>query len=84
VPSDPVDTAALAAGRRDCSGKECLPYQLLWSGFKKRLASGGNGKRRTIVQVAGQGMCRNCMLSLKDEISLQRLGFSDRVTLSVG
>jgi activator of 2-hydroxyglutaryl-CoA dehydratase/predicted nucleotide-binding protein (sugar kinase/HSP70/actin superfamily) len=77
VPSDPVDAATLASGRQDCSGKECLPYQVLWSGFKPKLV--GNGKGKTMLQVPGQGMCRNCLFSLKDELAIQRMGLADRV-----
>ena len=80
VSSGPIDAAALAAGRRDCSGKECFPYQILWSSFKKTVGR-ESGNRKTLVQIPGQGMCRNCMFSLKDEISIQRLGMSDRVTV---
>jgi activator of 2-hydroxyglutaryl-CoA dehydratase/predicted nucleotide-binding protein (sugar kinase/HSP70/actin superfamily) len=81
VPSGPIDAPALAAGRRDCSGKECLPYQVLWSSFKKHLGGNGSSKPKTLVQVPGEGMCRNCLFSLKDELSLQRLGLSERVGL---
>ena len=81
VPSGPIDAEALAAGRRDCSGKECFPYHILWSSFKNRLDRNANGKPATLVQFPGQGMCRNCMFSLKDEISLQRLGLSHQVSL---
>jgi plasmid stabilization system protein ParE len=45
------------------------------------LTSAPQDKRTLLVQVAGQGACRNCMFSVKDRISLEHLGLSDRVGL---
>ncbi len=65
-----------ARGVRDCSGKECVPYQMIWSGFRAHLEANGV-KRPVLMQVAGQSMCRNCMFAMKDRLSLQRLGYDD-------
>ena len=79
----------LAEGRRDCSGKECLPYQLIWGSFRQHIAANGtngaNGsaapKKRILMQVTGQGSCRNCMFSTKDQMSLEHIGAADNVTV---
>ena len=77
----PSDAERLSAGRRDCSGKECIPYQLIWGGFRHHLDGSDDERSRVLVQVTGQGVCRNCMFSVKDQLSLERLGLSDSVTL---
>ena len=69
----------LAAGRRSCSGKECLPYQLIWGAFQKQLDADDSEQRVRLLQATGQGSCRNCMFSIKDRINLERLGLSHRV-----
>ena len=81
VPSGTLDADALRLGRRDCSGKECLPYQLVWGGFAKRLeADNGASKPTVLLQVNGEGMCRNCMFTVKDRLTLERRGLAPRVT----
>ena len=79
VASPPTSASALALGRRDCSGKECLPYQLLWGTFREHLEAHPPDRPTLLVQVQGEGMCRNCMFSIKDQLSLERLGLGDRV-----
>jgi activator of 2-hydroxyglutaryl-CoA dehydratase/predicted nucleotide-binding protein (sugar kinase/HSP70/actin superfamily) len=71
----------LAIGRRDCSGKECLPYQIVWGGFKKQVENQEPGRRSVLVQVTGQGACRNCLFSIKDRLSLEHSGLSGRATV---
>ncbi len=71
----------LASGRRDCSGKECLPYQLIWGAFRKHLEEPPPTKRTVLVDIAGQGPCRNCMFTIKDQLSVARLGLADKVAL---
>ncbi len=78
VAAGPAGPENHALGRQDCSGKECLPYQLIWGGFREQLEAEPS-RPTTLVQVTGQGMCRNCMFSLRDELTLQSQGQSDRV-----
>ena len=40
------DAAALRAAGAACSGKECLPYQLIWGSFARFLDAGGGAARR--------------------------------------
>jgi predicted nucleotide-binding protein (sugar kinase/HSP70/actin superfamily) len=79
VASDPASPSLFTHGRRDCSGKECLPYQLLWGGFRKRLLEQPEGKQMRLIQLMGEGACRSCMYMAKDRISLEHYGLSDRV-----
>ncbi len=75
------DADALALGRRDCSGKECLPYQLIWGSFRKDLEHTPPDRRTVLVQVSGDAKCRNCMFSVKDQLSVERMGLSHTVAL---
>lgn len=79
VSTGPGSAEALALGRRDCSGKECLPYQLIWGAFRQRLEAEPSERRELLLQVTGEGRCRNCMFSVKDQLTLSRMGLSDRV-----
>ncbi len=81
VASGPNTSETLALGRRDCSGKECLPYQLVWGSFRKHVEEAPTGERSVLLQVMGQGACRNCMFSVKDRISLERLDLDRRVDI---
>lgn len=81
VTPGPSDAERLRAGRRDCSGKECIPYQLIWGAFRHHLDRSEDERERVLVQVTGQGICRNCMFSVKDQLSLERLGLDERVTM---
>lgn len=77
--SGPNTAESLALGRRDCSGKECLPYQQIWGSFRAELDALPTDREAVLLQVSGQGMCRNCMFSVKDQLSLERAGLSERV-----
>lgn len=81
VCAGPTSREAFATGRKDCSGKECLPYQLIWGSFRKQLEDEPPQKSTVLVQVQGQGACRNCMFSLKDQASLDHMGLSDIVAV---
>ena len=37
--------------------------------------------RTVLLQVSGDGACRNCMFSVKDQMSLDAFGLSDRVAV---
>jgi len=81
VAAGPNTKASLAAGRRDCSGKECLPYQLVWGAFRTALEDRDPGQRTVLMEVTPAGECKNCMFAVKDRLSLQRLGLSEDVAV---
>jgi activator of 2-hydroxyglutaryl-CoA dehydratase/predicted nucleotide-binding protein (sugar kinase/HSP70/actin superfamily) len=70
----PVDESTLACGQRNCSGKECLPYQLIWGSFRRTLEEHPPEKRTVLLGVTDEGQCRNCMFVQKDELNLERMG----------
>ena len=80
VTTGPASASTWAAGRRDCSGKECLPYQLIWGGFREHLQQSDSDKPQVLLQVPGAGMCRNCLFTVKDQVNLARMGLSERVS----
>ena len=79
VAAPPASDETFALGRRDCTGKECVPYQLMWGSFRKQLADSPPVGRTVLMQVTGDGSCRNCMFSIKDQITLDKSGLRPRV-----
>ena len=80
------DAAALRAAGAACSGKECLPYQLIWGSFARFLAEEAPrlDGRRALFLSAGNGFqaCRANLFPLTEQISLERLGLGDRVEVA--
>ena len=76
-----TDAAGFKNGRGVCTGKECLPYQLIWGAFKQSLDQDPPmpGRKTLLLNVTGFGPCRNGMFTLGNEIALRRLGLADRV-----
>ncbi len=78
-----ADGAALAAAQGVCSGKECLPYQLIWGSmaryFERHPPADGDGK--TLFLSIGNGFqaCRANLFPLAEEVALDRLGLAGRV-----
>ena len=80
------DAAALRAAGAACSGKECLPYQLIWGSFARFLdeeAARLDGTKALFLS-AGNGFqaCRANLFPLTEQISLERLGLSDHVEVA--
>ena len=80
------DSAALRAAGAACSGKECLPYQLIWGSFARFLdeeAARLDGSKALFLS-AGNGFqaCRANLFPLTEQISLERLGLGDRVEVA--
>ncbi len=80
------DAAALRAAGAACSGKECLPYQLIWGSFARFLdeeATRLDGKKALFLS-AGNGFqaCRANLFPLTEQISLERLGLGDRIEVA--
>jgi predicted nucleotide-binding protein (sugar kinase/HSP70/actin superfamily) len=81
VAAGPSTTESLARGRSDCSGKECLPYQILWGTFRTLIEDQPSEKRTILMQTSGEGMCRFCMYSVKDQMSVDHLGLEQKVVV---
>ena len=80
------DAAALRAAGAACSGKECLPYQLIWGAFQRFLdeeAPRLDGHRALFLS-AGNGFqaCRANLFPLTEQISLERLGLGGSVDVA--
>ena len=60
VSAPPVNEANFACGRRDCSGKECLSYQMVWGGFREYLEHNppSTDQEVRLVQISGRAAAR--------------------------
>ncbi|MFA4965427.1 MAG: hypothetical protein WC709_07315, partial [Thermoleophilia bacterium] len=80
------DAAALRAAGAACSGKECLPYQLIWGSFARFIEEEAThlDGRRALFLSAGNGFqaCRANLFPLTEQISLEKLGLGDRVEVA--
>ena len=76
-----VSEENFAIGRRDCSGKECLSYQMVWGAFREYLEREPIDKPTRLMQINGQ-MCRAGLFGVKDKISIAKMGLGDRVAVS--
>ncbi|MFQ5458337.1 MAG: acyl-CoA dehydratase activase-related protein, partial [Myxococcota bacterium] len=83
VASAPLSRANFTCGQRDCSGKECLSYQMIWGAFREYLENHPPeaGKETRLVQITGE-MCRAGLFGIKDCISLDKMGLDDRVSVT--
>ncbi|MFQ5415695.1 MAG: BadF/BadG/BcrA/BcrD ATPase family protein [Myxococcota bacterium] len=68
-------------GKSDCSGKECMSYQLVWGAFREYLEKNPPDRETQLVQLTGR-MCRAGVWDVKDKISLEKMGLGDRVSVS--
>ena len=83
VSAPPLSAENFDRGRRDCSGKECLSYQMVWGAFREHLESKPPrpGQEVRLVQISGES-CRASVFGVKDRINLDRMGLGDRVTVT--
>lgn len=83
VSAPPLTEDAYNCGRQDCSGKECLSYQFVWGAFRQYLEENPPeaGKETRLVQISGES-CRAGVYGVKDRISLDKMGLSDRVSVT--
>lgn len=68
-----------ACGKPDCSGKECMGYQLIWGAFREYLEKNPPTKETHLLAFTGQ-MCRAGVFDVKDKISIEKMGLHDLVT----
>jgi activator of 2-hydroxyglutaryl-CoA dehydratase/predicted nucleotide-binding protein (sugar kinase/HSP70/actin superfamily) len=76
------DAESLRQGRRHTSGKECLPMCLTLGNLLQRLERERTTNRRFVVlMTTTNGPCREGCYNLLNQITLERLGWSDRVRI---
>ncbi len=82
----PPDAAALRAAQEACSGKECLPYQLIWGtlaeSIDQRLADLDGGRALFLSAGSGFQACRANAFPLTEQLALDRMGYGDRVDVA--
>ena len=76
----PLSEEQLTGAKRDCSGKECLSYQMVWGAFHEALVDLPDDKKIRLMQIDGQG-CRGGVFAIKDRIAIDHLGMEDRVSV---
>ncbi len=76
----PMTHENLAAGRQNCSGKECISYQLIWGAFREYLEQNPTDRPIRLMQIAGQ-MCRGGMFPTKDRLAVAQLGLEGQVSV---
>jgi predicted nucleotide-binding protein (sugar kinase/HSP70/actin superfamily) len=76
------DAEALRLGRRHTSGKECLPMCVTLGNLLKRLARERDTDRRfALLMTTTNGPCREGTYNLLNQLTLERLGWKDRVRI---
>ena len=78
--------AALERARQGCSGKECLPYQLIWGTLADYLSRAGDtiGPDGCVFVSIGRGFqaCRANLFPVAQQIQLERLGYEGTVEVA--
>ena len=80
VTAPPISKENSARGKKDCSGKECISYQIVWGAFKEYLENNPLDRETRLVQIAGQ-MCRGGMFGIKDRMTIEKMGLGDMATV---
>lgn len=80
VAAPPLSEAAVRYGKPDCSGKECISYQLIWGAFREYLEKNPPTKKTHLMQFTGR-LCRAGVWDVKDRISLRKMGLGDCVAV---
>jgi activator of 2-hydroxyglutaryl-CoA dehydratase/predicted nucleotide-binding protein (sugar kinase/HSP70/actin superfamily) len=81
VAAPPLSESTARRGKPDCSGKECMSYQLLWGAFREYLEKNPPTKKTQLLQLTGK-MCRAGLYDVKDKLSLEKMGMDDRVSVA--
>jgi predicted nucleotide-binding protein (sugar kinase/HSP70/actin superfamily) len=81
-----TSAAALDSGRQGCSGKECLPYQLIWGTLSDYLRREGDtlGSGGCVFVSIGRGFqaCRPNLFPVVQQIQLERAGYDGAVEVA--
>ncbi|MCP3985620.1 MAG: hypothetical protein GY723_14615 [bacterium] len=81
VAAAPYSESSVRSGKPDCSGKECMSYQLLWGAFREHLEKHPPKPNTELLQLTGQ-VCRAGLYDVKDKISLEKMGVGDLVSVT--
>ncbi len=83
VAAAPLSEENFTCGKGDCSGKECMSYQLVWGAFREYLEANPpeKDKETRLVQVTGE-MCRAGVFDVKDRMSVAKMGLDSNVTVT--
>ncbi len=80
VAAPEISEETTRCGKADCSGKECMSYQLIWGAFRSYLEANPPEKKTELLQLSGR-MCRGGVYEVKDRMSIERMGLSAEVTV---
>lgn len=64
----PIDKESFMLGRKDCSGKECIPFLCVWGSIKKYLFDFNNKNapaKLVFLVPTTEGPCRYCMYHIR-------------------
>jgi len=75
-----ISESNAACGKADCSGKECMSYQLIWGAFREYLDENPPHQKTELLQLSGR-MCRGGVFDVKDRISIEKMGLDSNVTV---
>jgi len=67
-------------GKADCSGKECMAYQLNWGAFRSYLEDNPPLKRTELLQLTGR-LCRAGVFDVKDKINIESMSLDSNVSV---
>jgi activator of 2-hydroxyglutaryl-CoA dehydratase/predicted nucleotide-binding protein (sugar kinase/HSP70/actin superfamily) len=81
VAAPPLSESIARLGKSDCSGKECMSYQLIWGAFREHLEKNPPEKETQLVQLTGR-MCRAGVYDVKDKLSIERMGLDGLVSVT--
>ncbi len=77
----PLSESSYTAGKSDCSGKECMSYQLVWGAFREYLDKNPPEKETRLMQTTARN-CRAGLFTIKDQISIERMGLDHIVEIA--
>ena len=77
----PLSESSYSVGKSDCSGKECMSYQLVWGAFREYLEKNPPQKETRLMQTTARN-CRAGLFTIKDHLSIERMGLDHLVKIS--
>jgi|TARA_B100000315_G_scaffold259073_1_gene313487 activator of 2-hydroxyglutaryl-CoA dehydratase/predicted nucleotide-binding protein (sugar kinase/HSP70/actin superfamily) len=78
--ASPLSEDTVATGKQDCSGKECLSYQLIWGSFRHYLENNPITKETRLLQTTARN-CRAGLFPVNDKINVEKMGLDHMVSV---